>query len=871
MRLEKTLKNKIILFLFLFLSAGSFVPLSSPSQEIQYSGEGSGIAILEEVLIGPHPDYSRLLIKIDKSVKYTVDADFLKKQITLVIKNAKLGPKARPRIFKDLNLQMVELLEPSPGTVQIALHLQNQNSRFFHFQKSGPQQIVVDVLGKGKPFIKARIKEPSKGSKAAETLKLASKGTSKSASKADKKIDGKEKSDKGDGALRRGLKIPGFTQADIQEAVVRDREDRVRNGRDDFKEALLRFQQKRYPESLRLFKQFREKYPGSRHLADIAYLTAQAEYALTFRQEIPIFERTIEALNFALREYPESKFSDQALAQLASIYDEMNLTLEAKALYEGGLRKDPKGLFSNYFNTQLALLQLRENQYEKAYIALNSILERSPRDENARDGIFRIAKWYFDQEEYDKALEIYEDGEKRWPRYLNEKAEVKYFMGEIYFKNEDFNKARRHYFDYINLLPDTPLSFKALNRIGDSFFIEGNDRAGLAIFDESAKRKTGGREAQYGKIRLADIGIRNPNLKINNIVFDLDPYFNPFKTYNQIFESAADANIEAEVLLSRGIAYLRSQRYLDSIAQFKKLLAAEPQINFVRAAEKYLKQSLIFLVEKLSKQRGYLPVLYAYSDYLSLSLGDINNVKTVLLIGEAYQKIGMEQEAIKHYERVKRLDTHKTYSDRIFLNLGRIHLSEKQFKEAERVARAFVNKFPRSDLMSQALLLKAEALAGKKEPDLAVGVYREILKKGLGDRSEIHYRIAQIRMNTDNSKEAIESFNQSIQTFDRSIKPPPEHVPNAYYNYGVALYNSENYEEAVKALDRARKLYPDHPLNDWAEFLIADSFSKLKESGKSIERMEKFIKVEKYDRLLKRAAQNKLDIIKWEKDSKDLG
>jgi tetratricopeptide (TPR) repeat protein len=866
MQLEKILKNKIASFLLLFLCAGYFVPLSIFSQETQGSKEGTRVAIIEEVLIGPHPDYSRLLIKTNKFVKYTVDADFLKKQIVLVINNAKLGPKARPRIFKDLNLQMVELLEPSPGTVQIALHLQNQNSRFFHFQKSVPQQIVVDVLGKGKPFIKARIKEPSKETTDAETLKLASKRTSK-----DDKGKEKEKSIENGKAPRRGLKIPGFTQADVQEALVRDREDRVRNGRDDFKEALLRFQQKRYPEALRLFKQFREKYPGSRHLADIAYLTAQAEYALTFRQEIPIFERTIEALNFALREYPESKFADQALAQLASVYDEMNLTLEARALYEEGLRKDPKGLFSNYFNTQLALLQLRENQYEKAYIALNSILKRSPRDENARDGIFRIAKWYFDQEEYDKALEIYEDGEKRWPRYLNEKAEVKYFMGEIYFKNEAFNKARRHYFDYINLLPDTSLSFKALNRIGDSFFIEGNDRAGLAIFDESAKRKTGGREAQYGKIRLADIGIRNPNLKINNIVFDLDPYFNPFKTYDQIFESAADANIEAEVLLSRGIAYLRSQRYLDAVAQFKSLLAAKPQRNYVRAAEKYLKQSLIFLVEKLSKQRGYLPILYAYSDYLGLSLGDINNVKTVLLIGEAYQKIGMEQEAIKHYERVKRLDTHKTYSDRIFLNLGRIHLSEKQFKEAERVARAFVNKFPRSDLMPQALLLQAEALAGKKEFDPAIGVYREILEKGLGERSDIHYRIAKIQMSMDKPKDAIESFNQSIQTFDRSIKPPPEHVPNAYYNYGVALYNNENYEEAVKALDRARQLYPNHPLNDWAEFLIADSFSKLKESGKSIERMNKIIKVEKYDPLLKRAAQNKLDIIKWEKDSKDLG
>ena len=218
----------------------------------------------------------------------------------------------------------------------------------------------------------------------------------------------------------------------------------------------------------------------------------------------------------------------------------------------------------------------------------------------------------------------------------------------------------------------------------------------------------------------------------------------------------------------------------------------------------------------------------------------------------------------------KRLDTHKTYSDRIFLNLGRIHLTEKQFKEAERVSQAFVKKFPRSDYMPQALFLKAEALEGKKEFDSSIGVYREILEKGFGDRSEVHYRVAQIQSSIDKPKEAIESYNQSIQTFDREIKPTPEHVPNSYYNYGVALYNNENYEEGIVALDKARKLYPNHPLNDWAEFLIADSFSKLKESGKSIERMKKFIQVEKYDPLLKRAAENKLKIIDWEKKFKDL-
>ena len=150
-----------------------------------------------------------------------------------------------------------------------------------------------------------------------------------------------------------------------------------------------------------------------------------------------------------------------------------------------------------------------------------------------------------------------------------------------------------------------------------------------------------------------------------------------------------------------------------------------------------------------------------------------------------------------------------------------------------------------------------------------ISFYRDILNKGLGNQSDIHYRIAKIQMQTDGLKDAIDSFNRSIQTFDRAKKPPPEHIPNAYYDYGISSYKNENYEEAVKALDRARKLFPDHPLSDWAEFLIAESFSKLKNLGKSINRMKKFIQVEKIDPLLKKAAENKLKIIDWEKKFKD--
>ena len=71
-------------------------------------------------------------------------------------------------------------------------------------------------------------------------------------------------------------------------------------------------------------------------------------------------------------------------------------------------------------------------------------------------------------------------------------------------------------------------------------------------------------DTQYGRIRMADIGIRRPRLKVNDIIFDVSYYYKPLPTYEKIFKEAKNIEILAEVTLSRGIAYLLEQNYLKS-------------------------------------------------------------------------------------------------------------------------------------------------------------------------------------------------------------------------------------------------------------------------------------------------------------------
>lgn len=795
-------------------------------------GLDTGPTQVERVLIGPHPEYTRILINLDKAVDYGVKADFQEKKVTLILKNAVLGPRAHSRIFKDRNLEKVALAPGAGQTLTVSLFLKNRNSRFFHLLKADPYQIVIDIKGDGKPIMKAGVAK-----------------------------------------LRpRRVKIRGYTAADIREAVQRNAEERSRNEQSDYRAALKVYQKKDYPQAVKLFQEFRKKHPGSAFLSDLAYLEAEAEFKMAFRSPFPIYEKVLAAYNFALREYPDSRFHDHGLAKQAFIYNELGFTLEAKSLYESGLKASPKGLYARFRKTQLALLMLKENRPEKAYGTLKSILRRSPKDPEAQKGIFKIAQWYYDRENFARSLEIYEGAAKRWPSYLDNHPEIYFFMGEMYFQKGHFTAARKHYFELINLAPETPWAFKSLNRIGDTYFAEGNDRAALAVFDESAKRKSGEkRERQYARIRLADIGVRNPNLPVNDIIFDVEPYFQPFKTYQEIIREAADDEIAAQGLLSRGRAFLRGQQYIDAMEQFKKLLAMDPEKKLARQGEKFARQTLFLMIDKFSKQQGYLPVLYAYANYLGLNLGDANNAKTILQIGESYQAIGMVQEAVNQYERANRLDARKAFKDRIILNLGRIHLEEKRFEDAEKVARVFLNRFPLSNLVPDATKLLAKALAGQKRFDEAIATYEDLLnREKLADPSEIYYLMGEIHSRLNRRNEAIEAYRQVIETFDRAAESQPEYVAQAYFKHGVALYESGRFAEAVESLDRARQLYPNHPLREWAGFLIAEGHDQLQETKQARTELDNLAKSGQVDDLIKQAAESGIKLLDWQKKFKEL-
>ena len=77
------------------------------------------------------------------------------------------------------------------------------------------------------------------------------------------------------------------------------------------------------------------------------------------------------------------------------------------------------------------------------------------------------------------------------------------------------------------------------------------------------------------------------------------------------------------------------------------------------------------------------------------------------------------------------------------------------------------------------------------------------------------------------------------------------------------------FEAAIEAFESAKELFPDNPLRNWADYLLIESYEQQGNSDKSKDEINKLVKTENVDPILKRAAQSRADIQEWEKQLKE--
>lgn len=830
---------------------------------------------IRNIRFAPHPTFSRLIFEMKKGFTYTLTPDFKNQQVLLRIPGAAIPEDFSKRKITDARIKGVTLKESKEtGELLITVLLQYPKNSIYHLSLEGPPRLVLDIEKKNgavKDSPEAVLKRksfpeleenPEPAVVAAEAQTEAQRETVQQAVQpepAKQAVQEEEKLSPEEIAKRDQI---------LQEI------EKKNAGKDLYVEGLKLFQETKYAEAYLKFQEFVKKFPESPYAENASYLMADCQFSLVDENK-PDYAAAVHDFRAALRNYPRSPNRDAALFKLAKMYFSAGLNLEAMASVDEIL-----DLYGNKrYGLQAKLLKANmyysSLDYKRAYDLYKEVILLSPYSAEAKTASFSIADYLYETNNHEQALNVYLEASKRWPTYPKTHPHIIFNMGKLYYAKKDLGEARKQFFTLINLYPSFELSIKAMPLLGDTYFAEGKEEAGMKVFSETATRNPETPEAQYGRMRIAEAGVYKPAYSPKKKIFETyQAYYDPIKTFQEISRKYPDdPKSVAYALLHEGVALSKKKEFFNAISIFRKIHDKFPETAQSKEVKGMIENSFYDMVLAYYGQEGFMPLLAAYHENLDPYLKDIKNLQVLYLLSDVYQKAGLYETAVKYYQKIRELDDKGEYNDAIVIQLGSIQTKKGNYEAAENALTRFITEFPQSNYLSKAISMLGDVFFQQKKFLEAERQYSDYIKRfpKAVDQSYFFARLGTALKMQKKFPEAITAFQNSIKSFrpEDPTQPVPAFYKDTFYEIGDCYYMNGEFENAVKAYKEAVEKFEQEPRNVYAKYFIGESYAKLNEDASAEPFLKKLAESQKGE-IWSKAAELSSNSMKWEKGYKDV-
>jgi TolA-binding protein len=834
---------------------------------------GTGENQIKDIRFAPHPTFSRLIFEMKKDFTYSLTPDFKNQQLLFRVPDTTIAEDFSKKKITDARIKGVTLKESKEtGELLITVLLQYPQNSVYHLSLEGPPRLVLDVQKKNGaakdspeavlkrksfPELEEKPQPPVMVAEApAETVQPVAQ-----TEPAPPPPPPQEKAK------------PSPEELAQREQILQEIEKK-NAGKELYVEGLKLFQQTKYSEAYLKLQEFIQGFPESPYAENASYLMADCQFYLVDEKK-PEYAAAVHDFRAALRKFPLSANRDSALFKLGKMYFSMGLSLEAMASVDEILELYGKKRYGLQAKLLKANMYYSALDYKRAYDLYKDVIQLSPYSPEAKSASFSIADYLYDTHNYDQALNVYLEASKRWPTYPKTHPHIILNLGMLYYDKKEFEESRKHFFTLVNLYPDFEFSVKAMTFLGDSYFTEGKDEAAMKVFAETVVRNPGTPAANYGRMRIAEVGVDKPTYTPKKKIFDTyQAYYDPIKTFQEISKKYADdPKSVAYALLHEGVALSKKKEFFNAISIFRKIHDKFPETAQSNEVKGMIQNSFYDMVLAYYGQEGFMPLLAAYHENLDPYLKDIKNLQVLYLLADVYQKVGLYETAIKYYQRIRELDEKGEYKDAMIIQLGSIQTKKGNYEEAEKALTRFIAEFPQSKYQSQAISMLGDVFFQQKKYLEAEREYSSYIARfpKAPDKSYFSSRLGAALKKQKKFSEAIAALKDSVKLFKIAdpTQPIPAFYKDNYYEIGDCYYLNGEYAKAVQSYKEAVEKFEQEPRNVYAKYFIGESYAKLKEDA-SAESQLKNLTESSQGAIWSKAAELSNNSMKWEKGYKEV-
>jgi TolA-binding protein len=596
-----------------------------------------------------------------------------------------------------------------------------------------------------------------------------------------------------------------------------------------------------------LIEQYIRDYPNARK-AQLAYfeLGKLAYGEKEYKKAIEYFNKTyFSSLNSADLEEARFKlgYSHFTQRQFDEAYEQFNELKRKVNPYQY-----PASYYAGYINYE-------QGEYDRAYYDFKRIEDN---EAYARVVPSLLVKVMFSQGRYDELIG-YASTALEKPE-VSEKQELHMYLGEAYYKTQQYKDALLHYSAYLDKTrakPARPLLF----RIADCRQKTGDVATAIEYMKEVAlEDDTLGLYASY---YLGDLYLQTENnpyaitaylrardgkvdevireeaaFKYAKLLYAMGNYdmaIQAIDYYRTVFPES-NRLTEADEILTR--AYLHSRNYDAAIAHFEGikqrtpvLEAAYQKVTFLKGTELFNAQQFASAVEMfdLSIDHG------VNRDYV---------IKAWFWKGEAYAIGNKSDQAEACYAAVFRYDPDGRTTEylRARYGMGYILFNRKEYARALTHFKYYTDAMrdarDRSNF-SDALTRLADCYYATKQYERALVVLNEVIALDEGQADYAYFRKGVIYSVQGDLATANDNFDRVISGY-----PDSRHHVNALYQKGRFNFEAGNYPLAIDLFSRVITNYPESPFTPYAYQDRAIAYFNIRKPEQSasdyIELLEKY-------------------------------
>lgn len=357
------------------------------------------------------------------------------------------------------------------------------------------------------------------------------------------------------------------------------------------------------------------------------------------------FTAILDAYETAKYSNPNSPNVPEALSRIGYLHLSVGNVPEAKGHFDLLRRKYPD-------NPRVAMIDyywgdhyLRRKEYARAAEHFQYVVQNFPMSAAVQPSTVGLLKALTELGFFEKAMEIVNSIEKRWPKYYLSDPSFLMAAGYAAMLSGNLDRAKDFFWAYANIVPQAPDVDVAMARIGDIHLKQEKSDSAREIYHRAAETYPDREGGLIAQMRLAEEGVLDaPSIS------DMDPVFgrpsaNPEQIYSRILEHA-NSPLAPVARLKLAMWQLWNKKFADSLESIRRFQEDYPGHELLPKAREVADKALRDWIMQDLEQKDFAGAAQHWTDHEHMYQDRELDPQIRLVLATAFMQTGEPQKAL---------------------------------------------------------------------------------------------------------------------------------------------------------------------------------------------------------------------------------